>query len=124
RAAAVLEQVVPESPDQTAPTVAGCTGVALGLLDEWLSGRDLAAPAQLAARTRLPAGHWTGERAATDVLALASKGRAFRSLHTLTVRQGGHHLLYGSALALAAATIAWAQRTDTELAELTTTMIR
>jgi len=124
RAAAVLEQVVPESPDQTAPTVAGCTGVALGLLDEWLSGRDPAAPAQLAARTRLPAGHWTGERAATDVLALAAKGRAFRSLHTLTVRQGGHHLLYGSALALAAATLAWTRQTGAELAELTPTMIR
>ena len=124
RAAAVLDKVVPESPDQTVATVAGCTGVALGLLDEWLSGREPAAPAQLAAHTRLPAGHWTGERAATDVLALAGKGRAFCSLHTLTVRQGGHHLLYGSALALAAATLAWARHTGTELAELTAAVIR
>jgi hypothetical protein len=124
RAAAVLKQVVPESPDHTAATVAGCTGVALGLLDEWMSGRDPAAPARLAAHTRLPAGHWTGERAATDVLALAAKGRAFRSLDTLTVRQGGHHLLYGSALALAAATVAWAHQTGTELTDLTTAMIR
>jgi hypothetical protein len=73
RAAVVLEQVVPESPDHAVATVAGCTGVALGLLDEWLTGRDPAAPAQLAARTRLPAGHWTGERAATDVLALGRR---------------------------------------------------
>jgi hypothetical protein len=124
RAAAMLEQVMPESPDQTVATVAGCTGVALGLLDEWLSGHDPAAPAELAARTRLPAGHWTGERAATDVLALAAKGRAFRSLDTLTIRQGGHHLLYGSALALAAATLAWAHQTGTELTDLTGTMIR
>ena len=29
------------------------------------------------------AGHWTGERAATDILALARKGRAFRSLNAL-----------------------------------------
>jgi hypothetical protein len=94
------------------------------VLDEWLSGRDPAAPAHLAAGIRLPAGHWTGERAATDVLALAAKGRAFRSLHTLTVRQGGQHLLYGSALALAAATLAWAHQTRTELTELTATMIR
>lgn len=78
----------------------------------------------LAARIRLPAGHWTGERAATDVLALAAKGRAFRSLHILTVRLGGHHLLYGSALALAAATITWARQAGTEPAELTTAMIR
>jgi hypothetical protein len=124
QAAAVLEKVVPESPDQTAATVAGCTGVALGLLDEWLSGRDPAAPAQLVERIRLPAGHWTGERAATDILALAAKGRAFRSLHTLTVRQGGRHLLYGSALALAAATLTWADQTGAELTDLTTTMIR
>jgi hypothetical protein len=124
RAAAVLEQVVPESADHTLATVAGCTGIALGLLDEWLSRRDPTVPAQLAARTRLPAGHWTGERAATDVLALAAKGRAFRSLDTLTIRQGGHHLLYGSALALAAVTLAWAHQTGTELAELTATVIR
>ena len=116
--------LMPDSPDQTAATVAGCTGVALGLLDEWLSGREPAAPAQLAAHTRLPDGHWTGEHAATDVLALAAKGRAFRNLHTLTVRQGGHHLLHGSALALTAATLAWARQSGTELAELTAAMIR
>ena len=124
RAAAELEKVMPDSPDQTAATVAGCTGVALGLLDEWLSGREPAAPAQLAAHTRLPDGHWTGEHAATDVLALAAKGRAFRNLLTLTVRQGGHHLLHGSALALTAATLAWARQSGTELAELTAAMIR
>jgi hypothetical protein len=123
-AAAGLEQIQPESPDHSVATVAGCTGVALGLLDEWLSGRDPNAPAHLAAHTRLPPGHWVGERAATDVLALAAKGRAFRSLDTLTVRQGGHHLLYGSALALAAAGLAWARQTGAELAELTATIIR
>lgn len=96
-AADLLEQVVPESPDQSVATVAGCTSVALGLLDDWLSGHDPAAPTGLTARTRIPAGHWIGERASTDVLALATKGRAFRSLDTLTIRQGGHHLLYGSA---------------------------
>ena len=124
RAAAVLDQIQPESPDHSVATVAGCTGVALGLLDEWLSGRDPTAPTNLAAHIRLPPGHWIGERAATDVLALAAKGRAFRSLDTLTVRQGGHHLLYGSALALAAAGLAWARQTRAELAELTATIIR
>ena len=124
RAAAVLDKIQPESPDHSVATVAGCTGVALGLLDEWLSGRDPNAPTDLAAHIRLPPGHWIGERAATDVLALAAKGRAFRSLDTLTVRQGGHHLLYGSALALAAGGLAWARRTRAELAELTATIIR
>src|SRR6266516_970994 len=53
-AAAILDQVQPESPDNQAATVAGCIGVALGLLDEWLSGRDPNAPANLARQTRLP----------------------------------------------------------------------
>ena len=39
-AAAILEQVQPESPDDTVATVAGCIGVALGLLDDWLTGTD------------------------------------------------------------------------------------
>ena len=37
-AAAILGQAQPESPGNTAPTVAACTGVALGLLDDWLAG--------------------------------------------------------------------------------------
>src|SRR5262249_53847306 len=95
-AAAILEQVQPESPDNSTATVAGCIGVALGLLATGLSGPDSNAPARLAERTRLPAGHWVGERAATDILVLASKGRAFRSLNTLMIKQGGQHMLYGS----------------------------
>jgi hypothetical protein len=79
-AAAVLDTVQPES-DNEAATVAGCIGVALGLLDSWLSGHDQQAPARLGDHTRLPAGHWLGERAATDILVLARKGRAFRSLN-------------------------------------------
>jgi hypothetical protein len=57
QAAAVLDQIQPESPDHSVATVAGCTGVALGLLDEWLSGRDPNAPTDLAAHIRLPPGH-------------------------------------------------------------------
>lgn len=118
RAGEILEQVQPESPDNTVATVAGCIGVALGLLDDWLTGNDPQAPATLGRRTHLPAGHWRGERAANDILALAGKGRAFRSLNTLIVRQGGEQVLYGSALALAAATQTWAADTDTAVAEI------
>ena len=99
----------PESPDNTTAAVASCIGVVLGLLDEWLSGRDPNAPANLAQRTRLPAGRWFGERAAIDILAPAGKGRAFRSLDRLIARQGGRQVLYGSALALAAAIQRWSQ---------------
>ena len=123
-AAAVLDQAQPESPDGSAPTVAACTGLALGLLDQWMDGHDTDAPAGLAATTRLPAGHWVGERAATDILTLARKGRAFASLDSLIVRQGGQHVLYGSALALAAALRAWAAQTDTAVSDLASTAVR
>ena len=97
-AAAVLDRVTPESPDDSSATVAGCIGLALGLLDEWLCGGESVAPAGLAMSVRLPPGHWTGERAAADVLALARKGRAFRALRTLIVNQGSHQLLPGTSL--------------------------
>jgi len=123
-AAAILDQVQPESEDNSTATVAGCIGVALDLLDEWLSGRAPNTPADLAAQTRLPAGHWVGERAATDILILARKGRAFRSLDTLITQQGGQHVLYGSALALAAATHSWSRKSGTPIPDLTRTIIR
>ena len=123
-AGAIIEQIQPESPDNTAATVASCIGICLGLLDEWLTGQNPNAPRDLATRTALPKGHWTGERAATHVLALAAKGRAFRSLHTLIVGQGSPQLLAGSALALAAAIEAWARTDKTPRAELLRTVIR
>ena len=49
-AAAIMDQARPESPDGSAATVSGCIGVALGLLDQWLSGHDAGAPAGLADR--------------------------------------------------------------------------
>jgi len=122
-AGAILDQVQPESPDNSVATVASCIGISLGLQDNWITGQTGAPPA-LATRTRLPVGHWTGERAATDVLVLAGKGRAFRSLQTLITRQGSHQLLPGSALALASATQAWADITGTPRAELIRQSIR
>src|SRR5260370_18388855 len=123
-AAAILEQVQPESPDNTVATVAGCIGVALGLLDDWLTGSDPHAPKDLSQRVRLPAGHWLGERAATDILVLARKGRAFGSLDTLITRQGGEHVLYGTPLTLAAAAQTWAADSDTPVREVARAAVR
>lgn len=81
------------------------------LFDQWLGGTDNPAPAGLAAQIELPVSDWLGARAAADILALASKGRAFRSLGKLIVRQGGEHVLYGGTLALAAAIAAGSTRT-------------
>jgi hypothetical protein len=123
-AAAILDQVQPESPDEKAATVSACIGISLGLLDDWLSGHDPHAPVRLGEQARLPKGRWTGERAARDILALAGKGRAFRSLGSLITHHGGHHVLYGSALALTAAIRAWSSHTDTPAPELAHTTIR
>jgi hypothetical protein len=123
-AATLLDQVEPESPDNSVATVASCIGIALGLLDDWMSGQDTTAPTGLARQTRIPAGHWNGERAASDILVLAAKGRAFRSMDKVLVRQGGPQVLSGSALALAAAITAWAHLTDTPSATLIPTLIR
>lgn len=119
---ALLVQVQPESPDNSVATVASCIGIALGLLDDWLSGQHHSTSTGLAQHTRLPTGHWTGQRAATDILVLASRGKAFLSLDKLLVRQGGHQVLPGSALA---ATIsAWERLTDTPADQLIPTLIR
>lgn len=123
-AAAILDQAQPESPDGKAATVSGCIGVAPGLIDQWMPGHDTTAPPGLAKLTRLPAGHRTGERDATDILALASKGRAFTSLDALIARQGGQQILHGSALAIAAALQAWTRHAVTSPAGLTRTAIR
>lgn len=117
-AGAVLDQAQPESPDGQAPTVSACIGLALGLLDEYLAGPDSPAPRAIRGHVRLPEGHWLGERAATDILVLAGKGRAFRSLETLLVRQGGVQVLYGAALALAATATAWSTETATPISAL------
>jgi hypothetical protein len=124
QAAAILAQVQPDSPGNTAATVAACIGVALGLLDDWLSGAGPHAPDDLGIHVHLPAGHWRGERAATDILVLARKGRAFSSLDTLIARQGGEHVLYGSALTLTAATQTWATRTDTPARDIARAAVR
>lgn len=113
----LLEQVQPESPDNTVATVSSCIGIALGLLDETL-------PAATAPTVTLPTGHWNGERAAIDILALARKGKAFRSLEKLLIRQGGPQVLSGSVLALAATVAAHAAANNTDTSAMIQTLIR
>ncbi|MGX6605330.1 hypothetical protein ACWKSP_24810 [Micromonosporaceae bacterium Da 78-11] len=68
RAGDVLDAVEPEPSEPGGASVAACTGMAVGLLDSWLGGQDVAVPAGLGERSPLPAGHWLGERAATDLM--------------------------------------------------------
>lgn len=113
----LLDQVQPESLDNTVATVSSCIGIALGLLDDTLS-----APGAPAAT--LPAGHWNGERAANDIIALARKGKAFRSLDKLLIRQGGPQVLNGSSLALAATVAALAGANSADTGDTARTLIR
>ncbi|HWJ65298.1 MAG TPA: hypothetical protein VNT31_01345 [Nocardioides sp.] len=107
-AEAILATTLPESPDNSTATVAGTIGVALDLLDTILGSGHAAAPAGIGARTKLPKGHWLGERAGRDILDLARRGRAFRALDSLIVKQGSLAVQSGAALALAGVMQAWA----------------
>jgi hypothetical protein len=113
----LLEQVQPESRDNTVATVSSCVGIALGLLDDTLTAVN-------APIVALPAGHWNGERAATDILALARKGKAFRSLDKLLIRQGGPQVLNGSTLALAATVAAVARGSNAPTSDTIQALIR
>ena len=73
----------------------------------------------------LPAGRWTGERAATDILALARKARGVRLAGNPAppaARQTG--VLYGGALALTAAILTWSGDTGAPVQDLTSAVIR
>jgi hypothetical protein len=113
---AALGQAQPESPDGTAPTAAGCTGLALSLTDQHLPALPAAAP--------LPAGPWTGKPAAAAILTLARDGNAFAALGPLITRHGGRNVLHGSALALTAALQAWSRHTARPLYGLIYATIR
>jgi hypothetical protein len=119
-AASILDTVEPESPDGKA-TVAGVIGVATGLLDTWLTRPPTGIPKKALAKLPLPQGHWIGERAAIDLLALARKGKAFDSHDTVLIDHGGYHVLFGAALAVTAVLAAWAAYTGEAVADLART---
>lgn len=123
-AAVILDAVPPEASDSA--TVSAVIGFGVGRLDEWLAGPepDRQAPARLRESVRLPGGHWVGERAATDLLALARKGRAFDTIGKVIAVQGGYHVLFGTALAVTATLQAWSQLTNVPLADLSRTHLR
>lgn len=76
-ASAILDQVQPESPDNSAPTVSACIGITLGLLDNWLGGLDPTTPTRLADRVRLPKD--TGKANAPHARSSPSPGKHERS---------------------------------------------
>jgi hypothetical protein len=113
QAAAVLAGVGSE-PVGDAPAVSHIIGVCLGLLDAWHTDPGLRAAL---AGTRVPRWNRAARAAATDVLALARKGRAFASLASLH-RHGGLALFEGSVLLVAASLIARAGSEDASVRDL------
>ena len=107
-AAARLEQIVPESATGREAEVSAAMGLGLGLLDDWLTDPTIPTPTGLGKAVRLPDGQWFGQRAATEILALAGRGRASGSLGALITGQGSHQTLAGTALATTAVLTAWA----------------
>lgn len=122
-AAALLARVQPEAKDDEAPEVSAVIGAALDLLDGWLTGRAQGVPQHLAP-ARLPPGWRREAKSATEVLALAGRGRAFSSCGALIARQGGERVLVASALAVAAAAQAWSQKTGRSMDELLPAIVR
>lgn len=125
----LLGTVEPEVSEQSPATVAGCTGMALGLLDGWLTERDPQVPKGLAVRApRIVPARWTrwpGAQPAGDVLPLARKGRALSSVMTLIKRhQGGFNVFNGCVLALGVTCEFWATYADEDLDALTARVIR
>lgn len=117
-AAARLERIVPESATGREAEVSAVMGLGLGLLDTWLADPSSPTPGRLAGAVQLPAGPWFGRRAATEVLALARRGRASASLGALITGQGSHQTLAGTALATTAVLTAWATLSGQPLARL------
>lgn len=113
-AQATLQAVEPE-PGESTPSVAQVIGAALGLLDAWHSDPALRTASQAARPAK-----W-GRRssaAATDILAIARKGRAFDALDRLIANHGGLAVLEGSVLSVAATLISRANDQGSSVSEL------
>ncbi len=113
RAADVLASVESD-PAGDAPAISHVIGVSLGLLDSWHTDSELRAALTA---TRVPRWNRAARAAATDVLALARKGRAFASLASLH-RHGGLALFEGSVLLVAASLSARATSEEASVRDL------
>ena len=102
---AVVYGVEPEPTEPGKASVAQVIGVCLGMLDTWHSDSTLSGSL---ARARMPKWNSRARAAATDILALARKGRAFDSIGTLHRRHSGLAILEGGVLAVAGTLEAWA----------------
>lgn len=110
RLRSTLASIEPE-PNGDTPAVSHVIGVALGILDSWRDDPALGT-------ARIPRWERPARDAATDILSLARKGRAFDALHSLIVRHRGLAVFQGGCLAVAAAVAARAKREGVPVTEL------
>lgn len=100
-----LAQIRPDAGAGT-PSIAHLIGVSLSLLDAWHTDPEQRAAL---ASTRIPRWDKSSRAAATDILALARKGRAFDALDSLHRRHTGLAIFHGGALVVAASLISRAK---------------
>ena len=115
-----LRRRTPEPPD--GPPEVGLANETLGELAPLLAEER---PSGLGEQVALPAGRWTGERAATNILALARKARGVRLAGNPAppaARQTG--ALYGGALGPHRAILTWSGDTGAPVQDLTSAVIR
>jgi hypothetical protein len=111
---AITNSVEPE-PAGDAPSIAHLIGVSMGTLDAWYTGPAL--PNNLPT-VQVPAWQKHAKAAATDVLALARKGRAFDSIGSLHGHHTGLTILHGGILAITGTLHSWATRDHTTVPDL------
>lgn len=120
RARAIIERV-PSEADETSPSVSHVLGVSLGLIDDWYADDSIRTALQ---RVPMPAWHRKQSRsAASDLLSLARKGRAFDAIDSLIRRHRGRSALEGGALVVAASLIAVAESESGSLDEVAERML-
>lgn len=111
----ILGSIDPD-PTPDAPSVSHVIGVAVEMVAAWHADPAFASSI---ARTKVPAwGRKASRKAASDVLALAPKGRATAAIDSLIRRHGGLSVFEGGALAVAGMLIARAGADGTTVAAL------
>ena len=106
---------IEREPHGDTPAISHVIGVSTGVLDAWHTDPQLRAAL---GTSRVPRWERSARAAATDILALARKGRAFDSLQGLHRRHSGSVIFEGAALAVAASVIARAKRDGVSVPEL------
>ena len=116
----VIWSVEPEPADVARASVAHVIGVSTELADSWHGNPDRAV---MLAKTVVPTWGSRGRAAAADILALASKGRAFDSIGALHRRHSGLAIVEGGALVIAGTLIALSKSQNRDLREVAAEML-